>query len=134
VIGEEFGFAGIATVVGLFAWLVWRAFHIGRESRKLERHFQALAAQAIGIWIGWQCFINIGVNLGLLPTKGLTLPAFDQEFYKERLAFYAGHAIETLTEKIWARMEEQRTCTNGGFKLWGCPYGCARHLVPVDDD
>jgi hypothetical protein len=61
-------------------------------------------------------------------------PAFDQEFYKERLAFYAGHAIETLTEKIWARMEEQRTCTNGGFKLWGCPYGCARHLVPVDDD
>ncbi|MCG9024887.1 putative lipid II flippase FtsW [Laribacter hongkongensis] len=109
VIGEEFGFAGIATVVGLFAWLVWRAFHIGRESRKLERHFQALAAQAIGIWIGWQCFINIGVNLGLLPTKGLTLP----------LLSYGGSAIlaNCMALAILLRIDWENRLLMRGYKV-----------------
>ena len=74
VIAEEFGLIGVSTVIGLFAWLVWRAFQIGLTARSQERYFQALVAQATGIWIGVQAFINIGVNMGLLPTKGLTLP------------------------------------------------------------
>ncbi len=74
VIGEELGFAGIAAVIGLFAWLVIRAFSIGRTAASLERYFPALVAQGIGIWLGVQTIINLGVNMGVLPTKGLTLP------------------------------------------------------------
>ncbi|MBV8048336.1 MAG: putative lipid II flippase FtsW [Paludibacterium sp.] len=74
VIAEEFGFFGICVLIALYAWIVRRAFHIGVESRKLERYYQALVAQGIGIWLGIQAFFNMGVNMGLLPTKGLTLP------------------------------------------------------------
>lgn len=74
VIAEELGFAGVAIVIGLFFWLVFRAFAIGRQAALQERHFAALSAQGIGIWIGFQTLINMGVNMGLLPTKGLTLP------------------------------------------------------------
>src|SRR5688572_17433603 len=74
VIAEELGFAGVILVIGLFAWLVARAFAIGRQASIHERHFAALAAQGIGIWLGFQALINMGVNMGLLPTKGLTLP------------------------------------------------------------
>ena len=74
VIAEEAGFVGVALVIGLFAWIVLRAFAIGRQAAQRGRHFSALAAQGIGIWIGFQALINMGVNMGLLPTKGLTLP------------------------------------------------------------
>ena len=74
VIAEELGLAGVALVIGLFVWLVFRAFAIGRQAALQDRHFAALAAQGIGIWIGFQTLINMGVNTGLLPTKGLTLP------------------------------------------------------------
>ena len=74
VIAEELGFVGVLTVVALFALIVHRAFIIGREAVKLERYFAGLVAQGIGLWIGIQSFINMGVNMGLLPTKGLTLP------------------------------------------------------------
>jgi cell division protein FtsW len=74
VIAEELGLVGVVLVIGLFVWIVMRAFAIGRQSAMRERHFQALAAQGIGIWIGFQALINMGVNMGLLPTKGLTLP------------------------------------------------------------
>ena len=74
VIAEELGFAGVALVLVLFAWVIYRAWAIGRQAVRLERPFAALAAQGIGVWIGVQAFINIGVNMGVLPTKGLTLP------------------------------------------------------------
>jgi cell division protein FtsW len=74
VIGEELGLVGVAAVIALFSWIVLRAFAIGRQAALRERHFAALAAQGIGIWIGFQALINMGVNMGLLPTKGLTLP------------------------------------------------------------
>ena len=74
VVGEELGFAGVAVVVALFAWLCLRAFAIGRQAALLDRHFAALVAQGIAVWLGIQAFINMGVNLGVLPTKGLTLP------------------------------------------------------------
>jgi len=74
VIGEELGFVGVATVIVAFFWLSRRLFHIGRQAIALDRIFAGLYAQGIGIWMGGQAFINMGVNLGALPTKGLTLP------------------------------------------------------------
>ena len=74
VLAEELGFIGVAVVIALFAWIVARAFAIARQAASRERPFAALTAQGIGIWLGFQAFINMGVNMGLLPTKGLTLP------------------------------------------------------------
>jgi cell division protein FtsW len=74
VIGEEFGLVGVLVLLGLFMWLTRRIIHIGRQSIALDRLFPGLVAQGVGIWIGFQAFINMGVNLGALPTKGLTLP------------------------------------------------------------
>ena len=83
VIGEEFGLVGVLVVIGLFFWMIRRIMHIGRQSIVLDRLFAGLVAQGVGIWMGFQTFINIGVNLGALPTKGLTLP----------LMSYGGSAI-----------------------------------------
>ena len=83
VIGEELGFAGVATVIVLFFWLTRRLFVIGRQAIALDRVFAGLLCQGIGTWVGFQAFINMGVNLGVLPTKGLTLP----------LMSYGGSAI-----------------------------------------
>ena len=74
VIAEELGFAGVLVVVALFATLTWRCFMAGRQALLLDRVYAGLVAQGIGIWLGFQSFINMGVNMGLLPTKGLTLP------------------------------------------------------------
>ena len=74
VIAEELGFVGVVTVVALFAWLLVRAFIIGRQAAQRQRHFSALVAQGIGVWLSVQALINMGVNMGVLPTKGLTLP------------------------------------------------------------
>ena len=74
VIGEELGLVGVLAIVMAFYWLTRRAFEIGRQAVALERTFGGLVAQGIGLWIGVQAFINIGVAAGLLPTKGLTLP------------------------------------------------------------
>jgi cell division protein FtsW len=74
VIGEELGFLGVATVIALFALLALRAFAIGSRAASVERYFSALVAQGVGLWISAQAIINMGVNMGLLPTKGLTLP------------------------------------------------------------
>jgi len=83
VIGEEFGLVGVLLLLGLFLWLTRRIMHIGRQAVALDRVFAGLVAQGVGIWMGFQAFINMGVNLGALPTKGLTLP----------LMSYGGSAI-----------------------------------------
>ena len=83
VIGEELGFVGVATVIGAFFWLTRRIVGIGRQAIALDRVFAGLLCQGIGVWMGFQAFINMGVNLGVLPTKGLTLP----------LMSYGGSAI-----------------------------------------
>jgi cell division protein FtsW len=83
VIGEELGFLGVACVICLFFWLTRRIFLIGRQAIALDRVYAGLMCQGIGIWVGFQAFINMGVNLGVLPTKGLTLP----------LMSYGGSAI-----------------------------------------
>jgi cell division protein FtsW len=74
VIAEELGLAGVLVVLVLFVWLLVRSYAIARQAMLLHRPFAALTAQGIGVWIGVQAFINIGVNMGVLPTKGLTLP------------------------------------------------------------
>jgi cell division protein FtsW len=74
VIAEELGFVGVLMVIGLFAWIVIRSFGIAKEAIANERYFSALLAQGLGVWMGVQGIINMGVNIGLLPTKGLTLP------------------------------------------------------------
>jgi len=74
VLAEELGFTGVATVIALFFFLLIRTFKIGRAAAAQGDQFGALVAQGIGVWLGTQAFINMGVNMGLLPTKGLTLP------------------------------------------------------------
>ena len=83
VIGEEFGLIGVVIIIGFFLWLTRRIMNIGRQAIALDRIFAGLVAQGVGIWMGFQSFINMGVNLGALPTKGLTLP----------LMSYGGSAI-----------------------------------------
>ena len=107
VIGEEFGLIGVLTIIGLFMWMVRRIMHIGRQSIALDRLFAGLTAQGIGIWIGFQTFINIGVNLGALPTKGLTLP----------LMSYGGSAIlmNLISLAVVLRIDyENRLLMRGG--------------------
>lgn len=74
VIGEEFGLVGVLILIALFMWLTRRIMYIGRQAIALDQVFAGLVAQGVGLWMGFQAFINIGVNLGALPTKGLTLP------------------------------------------------------------
>ena len=74
VIGEEFGLLGTVVVVLALSLFVWRAFAIGTEALMKSRRFAAYVAYGIGVWMGFQAFVNVGVNVGLLPTKGITLP------------------------------------------------------------
>ena len=107
VIGEELGFIGVAAVIVAFFWLARRLFHIGRQAIALDRVFAGLFAQGIGIWMGGQAFINMGVNLGVLPTKGLTLP----------LMSYGGSAIvmNMIALAIVLRVDiENRQLMRGG--------------------
>jgi len=107
VIGEELGFVGVACVIVAFFWLARRLFHIGRQAIALDRVFAGLFAQGIGIWMGGQAFINMGVNLGVLPTKGLTLP----------LMSYGGSAIvmNLIAVAIVVRVDiENRQLMRGG--------------------
>ena len=107
VVGEELGFVGVFIVVAAFFWLTRRIFHIGRQAVALDRVFAGLLAQGIGIWVGGQAFINMGVNLGALPTKGLTLP----------LMSYGGSAIlmNLISLAIVVRVDiENRSLMRGG--------------------
>lgn len=106
VIGEEFGLLGVIILIGLFFWLTKRIMQIGRQAIALERVFSGFVAQGIAVWIGFQSFINIGVNLGALPTKGLTLP----------LMSYGGSAIimNVIAMTIVARIDyENRLLMRG---------------------
>ena len=107
VIGEEFGLVGILVLISLFVWLTRRMMHIGRQAIALDRVFAGLVAQGVGIWMGFQAFINMGVNLGALPTKGLTLP----------LMSYGGSAIlvNLVALAVVLRIDyENRTLMHGG--------------------
>jgi cell division protein FtsW len=107
VLGEELGLVGVACVIVAFFWLTRRIVAIGRQAIALDRVFAGLMAQGIGIWVGFQAFINMGVNLGVLPTKGLTLP----------LVSYGGSAItlNLIAIAIVVRVDmENRVLMRGG--------------------
>ena len=107
VIGEEFGLVGVLTVIALFLWMTRRIMHIGRQAIALDRVFPGLVAQGVGIWVGFQAFINMGVNLGALPTKGLTLP----------LMSYGGSAVlmNVVAIAVVLRIDyENRVLMRGG--------------------
>ncbi len=74
VLAEELGLAGVVLTLALFLGLIWRSFQIARLAARANLKFAAYLAAGFGLWIGIQAFINIGVNMGVLPTKGLTLP------------------------------------------------------------
>jgi cell division protein FtsW len=74
VIGEELGLLGVITVIALYALLIWRAFTVAVAAEQAGQQFSAFIAYGLGIWLGFQSFVNMGVNMGILPTKGLTLP------------------------------------------------------------
>jgi cell division protein FtsW len=74
VFAEEFGLLGSLVLITLFLALLWRIFGIAKRAADAERFFEAYLAMGLGTWLGLQAFINVGVNMGLLPTKGLTLP------------------------------------------------------------
>jgi cell division protein FtsW len=107
VIGEEFGLVGVLVVIAVFMWITRRIMHIGRQAIALDQVFAGLLAQGVGLWMGFQAFINIGVNLGALPTKGLTLP----------LMSYGGSAIlmNLVVIAIVLRVDlENKTLMRGG--------------------
>jgi len=107
VIGEEFGLIGVVILIGVFMWMTRRIMFIGRQAIAMDRVFAGLVAQGVGIWIGFQAFINMGVNLGALPTKGLTLP----------LMSYGGSAIllNLVALAIVLRVDyENRLMMHGG--------------------
>ncbi|MCX8744314.1 putative lipid II flippase FtsW [Snodgrassella sp. B3882] len=109
VIGEEFGFIGILVLMFCYIWLMVRAFSIGKQARDLELFYSSFVAKGIGIWIGIQSFFNIGVNIGLLPTKGLTLP----------LLSYGGSAIIIILICIalLLRVDYENRRVMRGFKV-----------------
>ena len=76
VFAEEFGFIGVTLLLVLFALIVARCFRIARDADRAGLVFGAHLATGIGFWFGFQAFINIGANMGVLPTKGITLPLF----------------------------------------------------------
>lgn len=109
IVGEELGFAGVMLILVLLFWLVKRAIEIGRNAIHLEHIFSGLVAEGIGIWIGVQTFINVGVASGLLPTKGLTLPFIS----------FGGSAIMAVTAAvaILLRVDYENKVTMKGGKV-----------------
>ncbi len=109
VVGEELGFVGVTLVIVAFMWLTRRIMYIGRQAMAMDQLFSGLVTQGIGIWIGFQSIINIGVNLGALPTKGLTLPFMS----------YGGSAMlfNLIAVAIVLRVDhENRVLMHGGRK------------------
>ena len=109
IVGEELGCAGVRLILVLLFWLVIRAIEIGRTAIHLEHIFSGLVAEGIGIWIGVQTFINVGVASGLLPTKGLTLPFIS----------FGGSAIMAVTAAvaILLRVDYENKVTMKGGKV-----------------
>ena len=109
VIGEEFGFVGICVLMFCYCWIGWRAFSIGKQARDLELFYGAFVAKGIGIWLGIQSFFNIGVNIGLLPTKGLTLP----------LMSYGGSAVIVMLVcmALLLRIDYENRLRMRGYKV-----------------
>jgi len=103
VMAEELGLIGVIVVIGLYTSLVFRAFMIARKAESCGNQFASYLSYGIGIWLGLQAFINIGVNMGVLPTKGLTLP----------LMSYGGSSLIVVSASIGLLLRISYECSNG---------------------
>jgi len=103
VLAEELGLLGVIVVISLYAALVFRTFMIARKAESCGNQFAAYLSYGIGIWLGLQAFINIGVNMGVLPTKGLTLP----------LMSYGGSSLIVVSASIGLLLRISYECSNG---------------------
>ena len=122
VAAEELGLMGVCVIIMLYALLVWRAFMIAAQAEKADNLFAAYLSYGIGIWFGLQGFINIGVNMGLLPTKGLTLP----------LMSYGGSSMVVMCTAIalLLRVDHETRCTAAGMSASGIA-AAKRRRVPA---
>jgi len=111
VLAEELGLLGVCAIIALYALLVWRAFVIASQAARAENYFASYLAYGIGIWFGLQSFINIGVNMGMLPTKGLTLP----------LMSYGGSSMVVMCAAValLLRIDHDTRCTAAGMSASG---------------
>lgn len=111
VLAEELGLLGVCTIIVLYAVLVWRAFAIASQAARAENFFASYLAYGMGIWFGLQSFINIGVNMGMLPTKGLTLP----------LMSYGGSSMVVMccAVALLLRIDHETRCTAAGMSASG---------------
>jgi cell division protein FtsW len=111
VLAEELGLLGVCTIIVLYSLLVWRAFVIALQAARANNLFASYLAYGLGIWFGLQSFINIGVNMGLLPTKGLTLP----------LMSYGGSSMVVMCMAIalLLRIDYETRCTAAGMSASG---------------
>ena len=118
VLAEELGLLGVFVVIALYALVVWRAFVIARQAENAGNVFAGVLAYGIGIWIGLQSFINMGVNMGLLPTKGLTLP----------LMSYGGSSMVVMCVAIalLLRIDSETRCTVDGISASGAAAATRR--------
>lgn len=121
VLAEELGLLGVLVVIALYAVVVWRAFAIALQAEKSGNVFAAALAYGIGIWIGLQSFINMGVNMGLLPTKGLTLP----------LVSYGGSSMVVMCVAIamLLRIDSETRCTLDGLSASGAAAATRRRSM-----
>jgi cell division protein FtsW len=121
VLAEELGLLGVCVIIFLYAVLVWRAFVIAAQAVRAESLFSAYLAYGIGIWFGLQSFINIGVNMGLLPTKGLTLP----------LVSYGGSSMIVMCAAValLLRVDYETRCTATGMSASGVAAATRRRAA-----
>jgi cell division protein FtsW len=121
VLAEELGLLGVLVVIALYAVVVWRAFAIALQAEKSGNVFAAGLAYGLGIWIGLQSFINMGVNMGLLPTKGLTLP----------LMSYGGSSMVVMCVAIalLLRIDSETRCTLDGLSASGAVAATRRRSM-----
>lgn len=126
VIGEELGFFGVCIVIALFAVLVGRAFWVGYRCVEMRRHFAGYIAFGIALWIGLQSFVSIGVNLGLLPTKGLTLPLISSGGSSVLMTCVAIGLLLRVSYEL-NRAEKQVALVRGE----AAPVGDAAQVVPA---
>lgn len=114
VIAEELGLFGVVTVISLFSLFIWRSFEIAKMAEAAGQKFSAYVAYGMGVWYGFQTFVNIGVNMGILPTKGLTLP----------LMSYGGGSMivmcmaTAILFRIYSEAAEHYACTPKGNRQW----------------
>lgn len=113
VVGEELGLVGMLVLIAAFAFLTWRTFSIGARAEAVGERFSAYVAQGVGLGLGLQAFVNIGVNVGMLPTKGLTLP-FMSYGSNSLIAACMSIAILLRIDAMVRRIEAEKGPTRGG--------------------